>query len=622
MKKNKEKKEKKSFIYDLRIFVRGMKINYRLDPVFFWMQVVNACGDSIRTFLNAIITALIINGVNEGKPQNTLIRYAIIVVILNFIVNLSVLFTANRRYIRKSMWEKYISLFFNSYSEKMDYECFEDVKIRDQRNRINQYIQSWEGISNFWAWYHIVSGTTALISSVAVVSTIFISMGKGYAPGTIYAFADSIWAVILFIIITALYTVFCAYHQKKLNILWNNYYEDRAKIARKWWQMRLYPSNTKLSIDMNIYGLSKVVHKEHISFSDKSLSLYKKTNQKQLLLDLVDIFATFLFRVFVYGFVIVKAFSGAFGIGLFVLYTTTMMRIGGAFRDFAYSIGKIRGSRKVYEDEFDYIDRKRKSESGTESPDFIRKEHVVEFRNVSFKYPGSEDYQLKNVSIKFGFNERLAIVGMNGSGKTTFIKLLCRLYDPEEGEIFLDGKNIKEYDAKEYRKMFSVVFQDFKLFSFPVAENIAASKKYDAERVKRCLEEAGIAERVSSMPNGIETCIYRGFDANGIEISGGEAQKLAIARALYKDSPIMILDEPTAALDPIAESEVYSHFNEMVEGKTAVYISHRLSSCKFCDRIAVFDKGELIQLGTHKDLVNDEKGKYYELWNAQAQYYT
>lgn len=250
------------------------------------------------------------------------------------------------------------------------------------------------------------------------------------------------------------------------------------------------------------------------------------------------------------------------------------------------------------------------------------RQYEVEFKNVSFKYPGSEIWALKNVSMKFKVGSRLAIVGENGSGKTTFIKLLCRLYDPQEGEILLNGINIRKYNYRDYMNIFSVVFQDFQLISQPLGNNVAGSTNYDEEKVRKALIDAGFGERLETMPEGLNTQLYKDFTENGVEISGGEAQKIAIARALYKDAPFIILDEPTAALDPIAEAEIYAKFNDIAGDKTAIYISHRLSSCKFCDEIMVFHEGSVIQQGTHEMLVAEENGKYYELWHAQAQYYT
>lgn len=249
-------------------------------------------------------------------------------------------------------------------------------------------------------------------------------------------------------------------------------------------------------------------------------------------------------------------------------------------------------------------------------------QYEIEFRNVSFRYPGAEDYALKNLSLKLHIGERMAIVGMNGSGKTTMIKLLCRLYDPQEGEILLNGVDIRKFRQEEYIRLFSVVFQDFKLLSMPLGENVAASLDVDEALAKQVLQKAGLSERLARLPKGLGTWLYQDIADDGVEISGGEAQKVAIARALYKDAPFVLLDEPTASLDPLSEYEIYSGFDAMVGDKTAIYISHRLSSCRFCDDIAVFHEGRLIQRGSHEELLKDEQGKYYELWHAQARYYT
>jgi len=248
------------------------------------------------------------------------------------------------------------------------------------------------------------------------------------------------------------------------------------------------------------------------------------------------------------------------------------------------------------------------------------KEYRIEFCNVSFRYPGSEQYALKDFSMQLKVGEKLAVVGMNGSGKTTMIKLLCRFYDPEEGEILLNGVDIRKFRPEEYRKLFSVVFQDFQLFSFTLGENVAADREYDRGKAESALRDAGLGQRLDRLESGLDTYLYKHY-ADGVEISGGEAQKAAIARAVCKDAPFILLDEPTAALDPISEYEVYTSFDRIIGDKTAIYISHRLSSCRFCEKIAVFHEGRLVQMGSHRELLEDEGGKYYEMWNAQAQYY-
>lgn len=196
------------------------------------------------------------------------------------------------------------------------------------------------------------------------------------------------------------------------------------------------------------------------------------------------------------------------------------------------------------------------------------------------------------------------------------------MYDPQEGQILLNGIDIRKYNYRDYMDIFSIVFQDFQLLSQSLGANVAGTTFYDKERVIKALIDAGLGERLETMPQGLDTQLYKEFTEDGVEVSGGEAQKIAIARALYKDAPFIILDEPTAALDPIAEAEIYSKFNDISGDKTAIYISHRLSSCKFCDEIAVFHDGAVIQKGSHEMLLSEEGGKYHELWNAQAQYYT
>ncbi len=324
-----------------------------------------------------------------------------------------------------------------------------------------------------------------------------------------------------------------------------------------------------------------------------------------------------------YVFVCLKAWAGAFGLGAVTQYVASITKVSGGVSNLISTLGFMRNNASFLDLVFTFLDIPNNMYQGSLTVEKRRdRKYQVEFRNVSFQYPGSKNYALRNVNIKFEIGKRLAVVGMNGSGKTTFIKLLCRLYDPTEGEILLNGIDIRKYNYAEYMMIFSVVFQDFRLLALKLGENVASRVEYDRALAVDSLEKAGFAERLAEMQNGIETYLYKDYDKNGVNVSGGEAQKIAIARALYKDAPFIILDEPTAALDPIAEAEIYEKFNDIWGDKTAIYISHRLSSCKFCDEIAVFHEGSVVQQGTHAALVADENGKYYALWHAQAQYYT
>lgn len=383
-------------------------------------------------------------------------------------------------------------------------------------------------------------------------------------------------------------------------------------------------SNRARMADMRFYKQQAIAEnylEKNNTFSMKSTFAQYAKGPMGLLIALSSCVSAFLTGL-IYLLVCIKAWAGAFGLGTATQYIGSVTSFFGGFSELMKCIGVMRINSSFLDTVFELLDTPNTMYQGsltTEKRSDIQ--YDVEFRDVSFKYPGSEAYALRHVSMKFKVGSRLAVVGMNGSGKTTFIKLLCRLYDPTEGEILLNGINIRKYRYDDYMKIFSVVFQDFQLLALPLGQNVAASQTYDAARVLDCLNKAGFGEKLAKMPHGLDTYLYKSVDTEGVDVSGGEAQKIAIARALYKDSPFIILDEPTAALDPIAEAEIYSKFDEIAGDKTAVYISHRLSSCKFCDEIAVFDSGSVIQQGTHSDLLADESGKYFELWNAQAQYY-
>lgn len=319
-----------------------------------------------------------------------------------------------------------------------------------------------------------------------------------------------------------------------------------------------------------------------------------------------------------YYCVLALAIAGTITVGMVLRYAQAIfqacmsvsasIRLAGEFRT---DVGRIASTLEYLNLEAE----KTKGDSFTEMT-----KGVIEFRNVSFRYPGTKELVLDHVSLKIEPSEKIAVVGKNGSGKTTLVKLLCRLYEPEEGEILWNGKNIREYDLREWQKIFAIVFQDYSLLSLTLGQNVAASEQYEAERAKEVLQLAGFGERLNKLKKGLETVVYPEYEQDGVSFSGGEEQKIAIARAIYKGGQICILDEPTAALDPVSESRVYESFDEIVKGKTAVYVSHRLSSCKFSDRIFVLDNGKIAESGTHEALLS-KNGLYAQLWQAQAQYY-
>ncbi len=381
--------------------------------------------------------------------------------------------------------------------------------------------------------------------------------------------------------------------------------------------------------DIRIYNQKGLIKEESMSLYKDLTGTLDKLSKNQLKYSGVITVYAVIINSLVYLFVGLKALAGLFGVGSVVRYVGSINEFTNGFISIVSQFSMLRANNEALEVYFSYMSIQSFMNQGTLSIDrqsickngFKDQDIVLEFRNVNFKYPSTDSYTLHNISIKIKNGERIAIVGENGSGKTTFIKLLCRLYDPNDGQILLNGTDIRKYDYNDYTSIFSVVFQDFSLFSFSLGQNVASAVEYNKAKVEACLKQVGFGDRLEKMKSGIETCLYKDLDEEGVEISGGEAQKIALARALYKDAPFIILDEPTAALDPIAEYEIYTKFNEFVRDKTAIFISHRLSSCCFCDNIVVFDKGRIVQRGSHDDLLADVNGKYYELWHAQSQYY-
>lgn len=338
------------------------------------------------------------------------------------------------------------------------------------------------------------------------------------------------------------------------------------------------------------------------------------TDGKNALLSLLSNFAAYL----VIG---ARALYGVLPIGDVLLYAGSVTRAMSDLQTFLATGSEfdyINSYLSTYED---FIAQPSMAYDGT-LPIEKRDDGQYEFafHDVSFSYPGTNIPVLEHVTLSFAVGKKTALVGRNGAGKTTLIKLLCRLYEPTSGYITLNGIDIRKYSYKEYTQAFSVVFQDFHLFSLPLDENIAAGTEIDEAALQSSLAKVGLTDRVQQLPQGVRTRLYNN-NGSGVDLSGGEAQRTAIARALYKDAPFVILDEPTAALDPIAEAEIYEQFSQMTAGKTAVYISHRMSSCKFCDRIIVLDHGRIAEDGTHDTLLANH-GIYANLYETQAQYYT
>lgn len=378
----------------------------------------------------------------------------------------------------------------------------------------------------------------------------------------------------------------------------------------------------KVGKDVRINGADSWLKSKFEKESEEYIRDHRAQQRKLLGINTLSDIIGLIQTVVMYGYCGYLAISGGITVGSFTVFLGALTAFTGTFNEFVKRFPALGLLSKYIDDYREFLRCAEHEGKELETSDISAlPEHCdIEFVNVSFKYPDTERYVLKNINIKIKAGERLSIVGYNGAGKSTFIKLLCRFYKPTEGKILLGGVDISTYPLPEYRRRLAVVFQDYQLFYMSVRYNIVLNLEEDPERVRKALAESGILEKIEGLENGIDTSYGRILYYHSRDFSGGETQKIACARAYYRDSPIVILDEPTSALDPVAETQLYGRFNEIIGDKTAVYISHRLASVKFCDSIAVFADGELVERGTHAELMK-KNGIYADMFTKQAHYY-
>ena len=604
---------------------RAFSLIYKRYPHIIISRLVCVVWDALTPYIGIYLSALLITELTQGRNPSVITNLVLIILLSAAFISLAAAFLHKWRDIACAGLYYKVQQIFSEKMMSMDYPDADNPKTHELYNTIDQNRNGggW-GLNQVYGHIEaILSAILTLFGGIALTVSLFTSRVPDSAGG----FTVLNNPLFILPIIAAMLGI--TYISPLLSNKAGSYYalnSDLHNFGNRLFRFFGFLGFRKeFSEDIRIYRQDLICDKfgKDKTGTFCSKGMFAKLSKGPIgLYNAASSAVSDIITGVVYIFVCMKALGGAFGIGAVTQYVSAVMRVAGSIRSFSGIIGQMRNNASFLKLVFEFLDIPNRMYQGSLTVEKrMDRDYEIEFCNVSFKYPGSETYALKNVSMKFRVGERLAVVGMNGSGKTTFIKLLCRLYDPTEGEILLNGIDIKKYNYEEYLSVFSVVFQDFKLFSYPLGENVAAKSVYDKAGVTRCLIDSGFKERLQSMPEWLDTYLYKDFCKQGVDISGGEAQKIALARALYKDAPFIILDEPTAALDPVAEAEVYSNFNKIVGDKTAIYISHRLSSCRFCDEIAVFDNGRIVQQGSHDKLVADETGKYHELWYSQAQYY-
>ena len=618
-------KEKVNMRHAVTIHLRGIKELHKVSSGFFPVLTLHCIVSAITPYITVFFSAQILKELATLRRADILWKWVVASVLgVGIVTILKAVLWRRYQTLLNDLWGRKEILFIHKMFS-LDYSEMDKQQNHDLRAQIRQN-ENWAsyGLMRVPEIYeHFVTGVIGILSGIALTISLFASPVPDTA-GWLTVMNHPLFILIMGILMVGV-SILAGKFTAASTKCWSEFAEEATFGNRLFEHFGFVGTHKERSVDIRMNDQQKLIGAYWTTIVSFGVTgpFSKSAQGKMGIYASLGVCITTIITGFVYVFTCLKAWGDAFDVGSITQYVGAATAMVDNIFALTGLIGVLETNTGYLEKTFEFLDIPNAMYQGSLTTEKrADRRYEVEFRDVSFQYPGSDIWALRHVNMKFKVGKRLAIVGENGSGKTTFIKLLCRLYDPQEGQILLNGIDIRKYRYDDYMNIFSVVFQDFQLICQPLGANVAGSMHYDCNRVHKALVDAGFGERLANMEKGLDTMIYKKLSEDGVDVSGGEAQKIAIARALYKDAPFIILDEPTAALDPIAEAEIYGKFDKIAGDKTAIYISHRLSSCKFCDEIVVFHEGEVIQQGTHTSLVADTKGKYFQLWNAQAQYYT
>ncbi len=603
---------------------KNMDYIHALSPSYFPLSIVIMLLQRVRPFVVMILSAKIVDMVVGKVEKAEIYQVVFLMVGIIFVLDLLIYVLQHMLEIRRCLVSDRKNRDIGYKAMELDYEILERNSTLELISKADSNTDANGGMGGYLR--KTVNLLGSMFSCIAALVTMggLLTVSQTDGEGFVYAFFGSniSYTVLLFFVCISIF-INSRCEQKQGRIRYESS-QAQTLSGRIYWMFFNMINDYPLGKDIRIFKMQDMIEQKGAKARDEIEQVQKKAIRDEFKIAMVATAVQNIFIFAAYLFVGIKAVYGMISVGDVTKYSGAIILLQSEISNLFGIWIDLKTHSTYLKSYSELMEIPNEKYAGT-LPVEKRLDNVyeLEFKNVSFHYPNSDRMILKNVSFKLKNGAKLAIVGANGAGKTTFIKLLCRLYDPTEGEILLNGIDIRKYDYDEYIRLFSIVFQDYKIFSFSVAENVAAGPEFDRERVVQCLKDAGVYERVAKMKSGIDSRLLKDQqdgDEEGIEISGGEKQKIALARALYRDAPMVILDEPTSALDPLAEQDIYQRFNEMVSNKTAVFISHRMSSCKFCDEILVFDDGRIVENGTHETLVATG-GVYQKMWEAQAQYY-
>ena len=588
-----------NFIYALNI---ERKSNLRLLAI----TLIKPIGDIVGTLLNSYAPKYVLSFIEDDLPFNTIIMYTVIICLIMMILDVISTTCYNSFEFEYRKTEGYVEKKRMDKLFHTDFKNMESPDFLDYAQRAKTALNRGKGFHGvLYQSRNFIAQGTLMILSAALIGI------------------QNLLMMIIFIVISFGIVKISSFFTKRDKIKFSD------AMAPTWRKMNYLESTTKnfdFAKDIRLFNMSNAFFNQLSGVNETYKELNRKHHNRMVLWEVSLGSVLIVQKILMYTWLVYNVVTGAYQISDFVLYVGLVSTFHASVGYVNWIYSDMRTNSLMINDYRNFVDWKEDRETADEKDGHITEisldKFEFRFENVSFKYPGHDNYVLKNVNLTIKNGAKLAVVGVNGAGKTTFIKLMMKLYEPSEGRILLNGVDIKEYNREEYFKLFSPVFQNVECFAMPIYQNIsfAEEDKTDMNKINEVLEQSGLSEKINSYEKGIHTNLLKIFDKEGIDLSGGEKQRLAMARALYKDGKVVILDEPTAALDALAEDRMYREFENMIQGKTAVFISHRLGSTRFCDKIAMFEDGTIVEEGTHEELMA-KNGKYAYMFGIQSQYY-
>lgn len=590
---------------NMKTLKKFISLSFHISPAYFFLLIFQSMMETGQILVNVILPKYLVDELVGGRDRENLIRFGLYIVLSNvafFFLNKTMKRIMG---VRNIYMKEKLNQAMADKIMKVEFACLEDPYYLDLKERAVFACRTMSALENLiGSVAKVLNNTVTILSLLAVMFTL-----------------SPIFVLLLVLTISIPVVAQKFFSKYQLSI-----YQELIPVNRRYGYYISLGFDGKYQKDIRLYNMNGMLTDRVLYYNLKIYEWFKSFSKK------LGAFQGFvgiindLQAAIAYGYVGIRVisdkFGGKIGIGSFTMYVSAAISFTASATDLGKNIMTVIQMLGYLQPFMEFMSLPDEAKREGSVP-FEGEVESLRFENVTFHYPKAEQLVLKDISFEIKKGEKISVVGLNGAGKSTIVKLLCRLYKPASGTIYINGRDIYEYEFASYMKCLAAVFQDYKLFAFSVLENIRggeeeAENEGNREKVRKLLEQVGLKEKMEEIPKGMDTLFGKQYDPEGIEMSGGQSQKVAIARALYKEASLIILDEPTSALDPLAEAEIYEHFNQLVGDKTAIYISHRMSSSVFCDKILVLNGGVITDFDSHKKLMEKEEGMYYKLFQSQA----